>query len=68
MNETLLTVPEAAQRLQVSESWLRKRIAAEAVPCVRLGRSVRFSQANVAAIVAAHTTQPVNGRALRSTA
>lgn len=48
----LLTVDEAAAYLQVSTSWLRKRVAARAVPCVRLGRSVRFSSDDLARIVA----------------
>lgn len=48
----LLNVEEAAEFLQVSTSWLRKRVAARAVPCVRLGRSVRFSADDLARIVA----------------
>lgn len=47
----LLTTAEAAQRLRVSASWLKKQAAAGKVPHIRLGRSVRFSPQNVAAII-----------------
>ena len=52
MTDRLLTVDEAAEVLQVSTSWLRKRVAARAVPCVRLGRTVRFADSDIAQIVA----------------
>lgn len=56
--ERLLDIREAAEVLSVSTSWLYKRVAARAVPCTRLGRAVRFSRANLAAIVAASTSTP----------
>jgi len=59
---SLLYTPEqAAARLQVRESWLRKKAAARAIPCTFLGRHLRFSPADLAAIVAA-AAQPPNGR------
>ena len=48
----LLTPAEAAIRLRVRESWLRKRAAARAIPCTFLGKHLRFSAADLAAIVA----------------
>jgi excisionase family DNA binding protein len=57
-SEQLLTTEQAAELLQVSASWLRKRTAAYAVPCVRLGRAVRFTRQNLADIVAANTRTP----------
>lgn len=49
--KVLLTTAEAAARLHVSPSWLKRRAAAGTVPHVRLGRSVRFSEADISAII-----------------
>ncbi len=49
----LYTPAEAAQRLRVRESWLRKQAAARQVPCTFLGKHLRFSTADLAAIIAA---------------
>jgi hypothetical protein len=38
----LYTPAEAARRLRVRESWLRKKAAARLVPCTHLGRHLRF--------------------------
>ena len=57
----LYTPAEAAQRLQVRESWLRKKAAARQVPCTFLGKHLRFSPADLAAIVAA-AVRPATGR------
>jgi excisionase family DNA binding protein len=57
----LYTPAEAAQRLQVRESWLRKKAAARQVPCTFLGRHLRFSPADLTAIVAA-AAQPAGTR------
>ena len=56
----LYTPAEAAQRLRVRESWLRKKAAARTVPCTFLGKHLRFSPADLAAIVAAAC--PATGR------
>lgn len=64
-SEPLLYTPaEAAQRLQVRESWLRKKAAARAVPCTFLGKHLRFSPADLTAIVA-NAAQPASGRRKR---
>jgi excisionase family DNA binding protein len=57
----LYTPQQAAALLQVRESWLRKKAAARAIPCTFLGKHLRFSPADLAAIVAA-AAQPPNGR------
>jgi hypothetical protein len=44
---------EAAQRLRVRESWLRKKAAARQVPCTFLGKHLRFCPADLVTIVAA---------------
>jgi excisionase family DNA binding protein len=60
----LLTPAEAAIRLHVRESWLRKKAAARAIPCTFLGKHLRFSEADLAAIVAA-ANQPAGIRRRR---
>jgi excisionase family DNA binding protein len=50
----LMTPQEAAKRLCMSHAWLRKKIAAREVPFVRLGRSVRFTEAHLREIIDAN--------------
>jgi hypothetical protein len=48
----LFTPAQAAELLQVRESWLRRRAARRQVPCTFLGKHLRFSHANVEQILA----------------
>jgi excisionase family DNA binding protein len=57
----LYTPAEAARRLRVRESWLRKKAAAHEVPCTFLGKHLRFSPTDLTAIVAA-SARPAAGR------
>ncbi len=43
---------QAAEWLQMSESWLRKQVAAGLVPHSKLGRDVRFTEVHLAQILA----------------
>jgi excisionase family DNA binding protein len=45
--ERLLTLPELAERLQLSEKTIRRMIAGGRLPCVRLGRQLRFLPGDV---------------------
>ena len=47
----LYTPAEAAHMLKVRESWLRRKAAARLVPCTFLGKHLRFSPADLAAIL-----------------
>lgn len=49
----LYTPKAAAEVLAVRESWLRRRVAAREIPCTFLGRNLRFSHADLVAIVQA---------------
>ena len=60
----LYTPTEAARLLRVRESWLRKKAAARDIPCTFLGKHLRFSPADLAAIVAA-SARPAVGRKVR---
>ena len=45
--EQLLTLHELADRLQLSEKTIRRMIADGRLPCVRLGRQLRFLPGDV---------------------
>ena len=47
MSERLLTAEEVAELLAVPVSWVRESTRSGAMPCVRLGRYVRFELAAV---------------------
>ena len=53
-DEPLLFTPEQAARLLgVKPSWLRRKAAARAIPCTFIGKHLRFSHADLDAIIAA---------------
>jgi excisionase family DNA binding protein len=54
----LYTPAEAAQMLQVPESWLRKKVAARLIPCTFLGKHLRFSDADITEIVQSGSRRP----------
>lgn len=64
--QLLYTPAEAATLLRVPESWLRRRAGARLVPCTFLGRHLRFSPADLAAIVARHARPTGSRRQSRS--
>lgn len=45
------TPAEAAEKLKVPESWLRKKATQRAVPCTFIGKHLRFSAKDLAQIV-----------------
>jgi excisionase family DNA binding protein len=47
------TPAEAAMLLTVSESWLRRQAGQRKLPCTFLGRHLRFSDADLQAIITA---------------
>jgi hypothetical protein len=51
----LHTPAEAADILTVKESWLRRQASLRRVPCTFLGKHLRFSDADLRAIVEAGT-------------
>lgn len=59
----LFNTIQAAERLGVSYDWLQRAAASRKVPCVRMGRLVRFSEANIHAIIDMHTQQPMVAQA-----
>ncbi|WP_107074952.1 helix-turn-helix domain-containing protein [Micromonospora sp. MH33] len=57
----LYTPAEAAALLRVPESWLRRRAGRRQIPRTFLGKHLRFSAADLAAIIAA-AAEPATGR------
>lgn len=62
---SLLTFEQAAERLAVRESWLRKAVAAGAAPHTRIGRHVRFTEQNLTDLVEAGQRRPTPVRPVR---
>jgi excisionase family DNA binding protein len=58
----LYTPAEAAEVLQVRESRLRKKASARAIPCTFIGKHLRFSEDDLAAIIAAGSKRPYGAR------
>jgi len=61
----LYTPAQAAEFLTVRESWLRRRAGARLIPCTFMGKHLRFSAADIAAI-ADTGHQPVRGNTRRT--
>lgn len=48
-----LDIPELAEFLGISESWIRKQAAARLIPHSRVARQIRFTEEHVQQILAA---------------
>jgi excisionase family DNA binding protein len=55
----LRTPAEAAEILRIRESWLRAKAAARAIPCTFIGKHLRFSDSDIAQIMAEGARPPV---------
>lgn len=62
----LHTPAEAANILNVRESWLRTKASARLVPCTFVGKHLRFSDDDIAEIMRAGAREPVTARERRS--
>ena len=49
----LFTIKEAAEALKIPASWLYERTRRNAIPCHRLGKYLRFTEDDLAKIIAA---------------
>ncbi len=58
----LYTPAEAAEILRIRESWLRDKAAARVIPCTFVGKHLRFSDDDIAQIVAEGARPPVTRR------
>jgi hypothetical protein len=48
--------------LSIRESWLRDKAAARTIPCTFVGKHLRFSDDDIAQIVAAGARRPMTRR------
>ena len=62
MADELYTPAEAAGILKVRESWLKTKAAARLIPCAFIGKHLRFSGDDIAAIMKAGARQPITAR------
>ncbi len=62
MAEPLLTVDEAAGRLNTSPRFVRRLIAERRIGFTRLGRKVRISESDLATFVEAGRVEPMTQR------
>ena len=60
MTGELHTAAEAAGILKVRESWLKTKAAARLIPCTFIGKHLRFSDGDIAQIMAAGACQPIS--------
>ena len=51
MNETLVSIREAADRLAISTATIRRWVAQRRLPAVRLGRAVRIRESDIVALI-----------------
>jgi excisionase family DNA binding protein len=65
--EPLLTVIEAAERLNTGERFIRRLIDERRIEFIRLGRKVRIPQSALDAFVDAGRVQPATHRTVRRT-
>jgi excisionase family DNA binding protein len=72
--DKLLTVPEAAERFNTPERFVRRLVAERRITVVHLGRLVRIPESAVLAFIEAGTASPIvvassrPGRHLRAVA
>jgi excisionase family DNA binding protein len=60
MSERLLTVEEAADRLNTSARFVRRLVAERRIAFVKLGRHVRISESAIADFIEAGRVPPVD--------
>lgn len=64
--DRLLTVPEAAERLNTSERFIRRMINERRIQFIHVGRHVRIAESILDAFVSAGVVEPVLLRRTRS--
>jgi excisionase family DNA binding protein len=55
LQEPLLRPEDAARLLSVKPSWIYEAVRARRMPCVRIGRHIRFTQPMIEEWLAANT-------------
>jgi excisionase family DNA binding protein len=60
----MLTIEEAADRLKMSVRYVRRAVAERRIAFHRLGRSIRFDPADLAAFVHASRVEPMTAESV----
>lgn len=58
--DDLLTTPEAASYLNVTDRWMRRAVADRRVPFVKVGRLLRFRRKALDEFIAANTVEAIS--------
>lgn len=61
LDEPLLTIADVAARLNVAETWVRDKVTQRAVVHRRLGKHVRFTEADYVALLELARVTPEGG-------
>jgi excisionase family DNA binding protein len=54
----LLTIPETATKIRMSESWLRQKVFEKQIRVVRIGRRVFISQETIDELLSGSIVEP----------
>ena len=65
--EEVLTIEQAAARINMSERYIRRLVAERRIPFHKLGRSVRIKAVDLAAHVEAGRVEPLTASGVWST-
>lgn len=65
MDDELMTSREVAERLRMTERFVRRLVAERRIAYVKVGRSVRFEASAVAAYIEAQRVAPTSRAQLR---
>lgn len=58
LNEPLLNADDAAELLNVKVSWIREATRTGLLPCIKVGRQVRWTRPMLEQWLAEHQTRP----------
>ncbi|GAA0273271.1 helix-turn-helix domain-containing protein [Cryptosporangium japonicum] len=59
MTDNLLTIDEAAVRINMSPRYVRRLVAERRIPFHKLGRSVRIAESDLTELIAAGRVEPL---------
>lgn len=63
--DKLLTVPQAAERLNTTERFVRRLVEERRIAFTRLGRHVRIAESDLDAFISAGRVEPIRVRLSR---
>lgn len=64
--DELLTIEQAAQRINMSARYVRRLVAEREIPVYRFGRSVRINPDDLAGFMASSRIEPITSTSVRA--